>query len=175
METVLSVLIYHELYNSREFRRATHLFLTYILPIIFTLQLLFTLWPIFEQHHALLMAMVNADYSVIVARTVAATVRDSVPLPTLPVVSVGLTTRIRIRLRRSELVCVCVLVRVCASVCSCVCALPVFLPCACGPAGAAGRTDGPRWCNRLGHGLDGVHHGLLGPHRRGLCLYPYQV
>lgn len=85
-ETVLSVLVYHEVYNSRSARNILHTFLTYVLPIIFAFQLLYTLWPHFAHALARFLRSVRADFGVVAAEHVVRSFRHVLRLPTLPAV-----------------------------------------------------------------------------------------
>eukprot|EP00045_Choanoeca_perplexa_P018211 m.282373 g.282373 ORF g.282373 m.282373 type:complete len:429 (+) comp17747_c1_seq6:284-1570(+) len=85
-ETVMSVLVYHDVYNSRRARRLMHTFLTYVLPMIFAFQLLYTLWPHFSRTRARFLRSVRADYGVVMGDRIVRSFRAVLRWPALPVV-----------------------------------------------------------------------------------------
>ena len=85
-ETVMSVLVYHDIYNSRQARRFMHSFLTYVLPMIFAFQLLYTLWPHFDSTRARVLRSVRADYGVVVGDRIVRSFRAVLRWPALPTV-----------------------------------------------------------------------------------------
>ncbi|EDQ91990.1 uncharacterized protein MONBRDRAFT_5577 [Monosiga brevicollis MX1] len=83
-ETIMSVLVYHNIYNSISFRRYLYVFVTYILPVVFTFQVLYTTWPHISRHHNRFISSVNADMGVVSTRYILRSMRATIYLPALP-------------------------------------------------------------------------------------------
>lgn len=92
-EMVLSVLLYHDVYNSLKLRRAARFFLVFALPIIFAFQVMYTLSPRFLLFLAHVQQSVGADYGVRFVRSLAHMLKASDILPGPPAVSFGGTGR----------------------------------------------------------------------------------
>lgn len=64
VETISSGLLYSDIYNSRRARFISFLFFTYVLPVVFALQVLGLVGPWLWRKHLIFMALVRADFSV---------------------------------------------------------------------------------------------------------------
>ena len=84
VETALSVLLYHEVYNSLRVRRLAHFFVVFALPIIFAFQVLHTFGPRILLYLSRLQRSVEADYGVRAARSLAYVLHASNLLPGPP-------------------------------------------------------------------------------------------
>jgi hypothetical protein len=81
VETVCSVLLYHEIYNNPKARYIGRICFTYILPIITTIEVFSTLMPKLAHYVGLLVDSVTADYGIVAGRIFWNTATAFVSLP----------------------------------------------------------------------------------------------
>jgi hypothetical protein len=84
VETALSVLLYHDAYNSLQLRRLANFFIVFALPIIFSFQVLHTSVPRVLAFLSRVQQSVDADYGVRIARSLASVIKVSNLLPGPP-------------------------------------------------------------------------------------------